>query len=108
MIAAVRFASLFWLLFSSGGVLLLLLASCAWLFLRPRSPAPRIWLLAVVLGYTAISTYPIPHGLNHWWASGFSELTKPDVPPGRVIEVLLGSGSYTAMDWSDRRAAVPS
>ena len=29
------------------------------------------------------------------------------MPPGRVAVVLLGSGSYTALDWTNNRTAVP-
>jgi uncharacterized SAM-binding protein YcdF (DUF218 family) len=102
-----RFASLVWLLFSIGGLLIVLAATCIWILVRPGARAGRVWLVAVVTVYAALSTFPIPRGISHWWARGFSPLTRDHVPPGPVLEVLLGSGSYTAIDWTNGRTAVP-
>jgi uncharacterized SAM-binding protein YcdF (DUF218 family) len=103
----VRLASLFWLLFSTGGVLLVVLVITLWLIVRPRSRAPRICLAFAVAAYTVMSIYPIPHAVSGWWSRGFVPLTKDAVPAGRVLVVILGSGSYTAVDWAGGRAAVP-
>ena len=102
-----RYAYLLNLAYSVGGLLLLLAAICAWLLVRPRSRPPRIMLLIVVIWYCTIGIYPIPHALNHLWSREFAPLTKSDVPPGRVAIALLGSGSYTALDWADNRAVIP-
>ena len=102
-----RLASLLNLAFSTGGLLLLLFGVCAWLLIRPRSLVARLTLRVIVVWYTVISIYPIPHGLALWWGRDFAPLEKSAVPPGRVAVVLLGSGSYTAVDWTNGRVAVP-
>ncbi len=40
------------------------------------------------------------------WRSAFHPLTRADVPPGRSVVVLLGSGSYRREDWSDVKLSV--
>lgn len=102
-----RLATLFWLLFSTGGLLLVLLVITLWLILRPRSRAPRICLAFAVAAYTVTSIYSVAHAVSGWWSRGFVPLTKDAVPAGRVLVVILGSGSYTAVDWTGGRAAVP-
>jgi len=102
-----RYAYLLNLAFSVGGLLLLLAAVCVWLLVRPRSRPPRIILLIVVIWYYAVGTYPFPRALNHLWSREFAPLTRSDVPPGRVAIALLGSGSFTAVDWADNRAVIP-
>jgi uncharacterized SAM-binding protein YcdF (DUF218 family) len=95
------------LLFSSGGLMILLIVICPWVLLRPRSRLARVALVLVVVWYTLISLYPIPHTVGDVWSRGFAPFEKSSVPPGRAAVVLLGSGSYTAMDWKDNRIAVP-
>lgn len=102
-----RFANLFNLAFALRGLLLLLIVMCAWLLLRPRSRLARGTLVLVVVWYTVISIYPIPHAVAKYWGRGFAPLDRSDVPPGRVAVVVLGSGSYTVLDWADGRTAVP-
>jgi uncharacterized SAM-binding protein YcdF (DUF218 family) len=102
-----RYANLFNLAFSIDGLLLLLIAICAWLLLRPRSRLARGTLVLVVVWYTLISIYAIPHAVGEYWSRGFAQLERSDVPPGRVAVVLLGSGSYTVLDWTNSRTAVP-
>jgi uncharacterized SAM-binding protein YcdF (DUF218 family) len=103
----VRYAYLFNLAFSVSGLLTLLAAICAWLLIRPRSRPPRMILLVVVIWYCTVGIYPIPHALGHLWSREFAPLTRSDVPPGRVAIVLLGSGSFTAVDWAGNRAVIP-
>jgi uncharacterized SAM-binding protein YcdF (DUF218 family) len=95
-----RAADFFWFLFSSGGVVLVLLLAVAWLSFKPKSRASRIFLVFAVLGYAAASIYPIPHAVERWMASPFHALTRADVSPGRTVVVLLGSGSHRREDWS--------
>ncbi len=102
-----RLASLLNLAFSTGGLLLMLIVICAWLLLRPRSRLARGTLVLVVVCYTLISMYAIPHAVGRYWSREFEPLQKSDVPPGRTAVVLLGSGSYTALDWENGRTAVP-
>jgi uncharacterized SAM-binding protein YcdF (DUF218 family) len=101
-----RAADFFWFLFSSGGVVLVLLMAVAWLSFKPKSRAPRIFLILAVLGYAAVSIYPVPRSVERWMASPFHPLTHADVPPGRTVVVLLGSGSHRREDWSDVRSSV--
>jgi uncharacterized SAM-binding protein YcdF (DUF218 family) len=103
----VRLAYLLSFAFSIGGLLLLLIVLTVVLLIRPRSRVARWALLLMVLGYTVISIYPIPHAVNERWCGPFAPLTKAGVPPGRAAIVVLGSGSFTAVDWSNQRAAVP-
>lgn len=102
-----RYADLLNLGFSVDGLLVLLAVICVWLLVRPRSRWPRIGLLLVVGWYGLIGIYPIPHALNHLWSRQYAPLTRADVPSGRVAIALLGSGSYTAVDWADNRAVIP-
>lgn len=101
-----RGATIFWYLFSSGGVVLSLLVAVAWFYIRPRSRAPRIFLLGVTVVYMLASVYPFPHLAERWIAAPFHPLTQDDVPPGRSIVVLLGSGSTARQDWSGTRMSV--
>src|SRR5262245_35910263 len=93
--------------FSLEGLLSSLMVLSVLLALRPRLRVARWMLLLVVLGYTVISTYPVPRAIKHVWSRPFTLLAKSDVPPGRVAIVVLGSGSYTAVDWNKNRIAVP-
>jgi uncharacterized SAM-binding protein YcdF (DUF218 family) len=91
-----------WFFFSVGGVIVLVLGIALWVNARPRSAAARRALLAVAIVYAAISIYGISYGAGRLLTMGFHPLMASDVPPGRSVIVLLGSGSYTSWDW-DRR-----
>jgi uncharacterized SAM-binding protein YcdF (DUF218 family) len=54
----------------------------------------------IAVGYTLASMYAVPRQFEQWIAAGFHPLTRADVPPGRTVVVLLGSGSYRRADWS--------
>lgn len=99
-------ADIGWLLFSVGGVLIVLLALCAWLVMRPASRAARRWLVATALGYTIVSLYPVAHAGTHLLSRGFEPLARDHVPPGRTAVVVLGSSGYTVFDWANNRLAV--
>jgi hypothetical protein len=100
------FADFFWFLFSSGGIILLLVVAAVWLWTRPQSRAARVFLVVIAVSFALFSIHPIPLTAAHALGSGFHPLTRDDVPPGRSAVVLLGSGSYTRRDWSDRRMSV--
>ena len=102
-----RFSNLFSLAISAGGLVILLIVVCAWILLRPRSRPARTALIVVVAWYTLLSVYPIPNAVGRFWSRGFAPLERSAVPEGRAAVVLLGSGSYTAFDWANNRAAVP-
>lgn len=83
-----------------------LVIAAAWSVIKPASRAARLFLLLVALGYTAASLYPIPRTVERWLASPYHPLTRADVPPGKSVVVLLGSGSYRREDWSGVKHSV--
>jgi uncharacterized SAM-binding protein YcdF (DUF218 family) len=101
-----RGASIFWFLFSTGGIVAALLAGVAWLYARPKSRAPRVMLAVVAIGYALATIYPFPRAIERWVSAPFRPLAKADVPGGRSIVVLLGSGSYRRVDWSEKKMSV--
>ena len=101
-----RAAGIFWFLFSTGGIVVTMLAAVAWLLARPKARAPRFALLSLAVGYALVSSFPISSGVERWLGMPYRPLTRADVPPGRSIVVLLGSGSYRRVDWSDRKMSL--
>jgi uncharacterized SAM-binding protein YcdF (DUF218 family) len=102
-----RLASLISLAFSTSGLLMALLILSIALLVRPRSRVARAAIVGVVAWYYLISLYPVPHYVGGWWSAPFEPLSKSDVPPGRTAIALLGSGSYTALDWRNARTVIP-
>lgn len=100
------FADFFWFLFSSSGIILLLIVATGWIWTRPQSRAARLFLVVLVASFALASAYPIPHSVVRALGSGFHPLTRTDVPPGRTAVVLLGSGSRTRRDWSGQTMSV--
>jgi uncharacterized SAM-binding protein YcdF (DUF218 family) len=94
------------LVFSIGGLAIACFLIGIWLIARPSSRGPRIALLAVVLAYGAMATYPVPHAIAEWLRRDFRPLQRADVPPGPSIVVLLGSGTFTEYDWDNRSVTV--
>jgi len=101
-----RGASIFWFLFSTGGAAVTFLVAVVWVLARPKSRAARLCLGVVAVGYTLVSTYSISHGVERMMGASFHPLTAADVPPGRSVIVLLGSGSYRRQDWSGNKVSV--
>jgi uncharacterized SAM-binding protein YcdF (DUF218 family) len=101
-----RGASIFWFLFSTGGVVVAVLAGVVWIFARPKSRVARAFLGCIAVGYMLVSMYAVSHALERWIAAPFHPLTRADVPPGRTVVVLLGSGSYRRLDWSGAKMSV--
>jgi uncharacterized SAM-binding protein YcdF (DUF218 family) len=99
-------ASFFWFVFSTSGIIVSVLGVTVWLLARPRSRAARTCLAAIAVGYTIVSTYPVPHAITRLLARPFHPLTRADVPSGRSAVVLLGSGSRTRKSWSGDRLSV--
>lgn len=100
-------ADIFWFLFSSSGAIVSLIVGVAWLFSRPKSRAPRFFLLLVAVSYALASIYPVPHAVERLLGAPYRQLTREDVPPGRTVIVLLGSGTYTRESWANTRKSVP-
>jgi uncharacterized SAM-binding protein YcdF (DUF218 family) len=101
-----RGASIFWFLFSTGGVVVAVLAAVAWVYTRPKSRVARACLGFVAVGYALVSVYAVAHTVERWIGAPFHPLTRADVPPGRTVVVLLGSGSYRRQDWSGTKMSV--
>jgi uncharacterized SAM-binding protein YcdF (DUF218 family) len=88
--------------FSVGGIVVLLLIIALWLRARPQSARARRTLLAFAIFYIVVSLYGVSYGVGRLLVIGFHPLRPSDVPPGRTVILLLGSGSHTSEDW-DRR-----
>ena len=88
--------------FSIGGLTCLLLATLVWASVRRSSRAPRIVIVFLVVFYAAISIFTLPAMAARLLSSPFRPLSASDVPPGKTVVVILGSGSFTAHDWYDR------
>lgn len=92
-------ADLFAYAFSPPAIAWLLAAGALWLCLRPGSRlVPRLLLTIAVL-YLAFSIFAVSFQLERLLAWGYRPLTAADVPPGRRVIVVLGSGSFTARSW---------
>jgi uncharacterized SAM-binding protein YcdF (DUF218 family) len=95
-------APVVWFVFSVGGIVVLLLIIALWLRARPQSANARRTLLTLAIFYIVVSLYGVTYGAGRLLVIGFHPLRPSDVPPGRTVIVLLGSGSHTSEDW-DRR-----
>ena len=82
------------------------LAAAVWVYLRPTSRIARAFLGFVAVGYTLVSVYAVAHTVERWIGAPFHQLTRADVPPGRSVIVLLGSGSYRRLDWTGTKLSV--
>jgi len=102
-----RLATLFWLAFSTGGLLIVLFVLAIGVLLLPRARFLRATIVCVIAWYFVISIYPVPNYVASLWSAPFVALTKNDVPAGRTAIALLGSGAFTAVDWQNRRTVVP-
>ncbi len=93
--------------FSTGGVVLALFGGAAWLWSRPGSRMARLFLVAAAVFYTLASTLGVTSAAGRVLALGFRPFQISDVPSGATAVVVLGSGGFTARDWSGNRFAVP-
>lgn len=80
---------------SIGGFVVLSMLTIVWSALRPRSAAPRRWLVAIVIFFTAASIRAFPWVLSRPLLLGFHQFDTSDVSADRTAIVLLGSGSFT-------------
>jgi uncharacterized SAM-binding protein YcdF (DUF218 family) len=92
--------------FSAGGALLLLSIGTLWIWRRPHSTPARRFLLTVTIVYTVLSVHGISYATGRLLVAGFRPFATHDVPPGRAAIVVLGSGTFTARDWDERRFAI--
>jgi uncharacterized SAM-binding protein YcdF (DUF218 family) len=93
-------AELVRLFFSVTGLAGTLLAGAIWLRIRPASKAARRFLFAAAVIYLLASTYGVSYGVGRLLILGYDRFSADDAPGGRTAIVLLGSGSFTARDWS--------
>ena len=100
-------AAIGWSLFSVTGLLTLLIVGGLWSLVRPLSRGPRRVLLIVIAAYSVAAYYPLSAMLARLVGAGFHPLTREDVPPGRSVVVLLGSGSATFSDWTGGSMSLP-
>jgi uncharacterized SAM-binding protein YcdF (DUF218 family) len=91
---------LIWYFFSVGALVVALLAGVLWQFARPLSARPRRFLVLVAGVYTVITCYGVSHAVGRLLTVGLAPFAADDVPRGRTAIVVLGSGSFTARDWS--------
>lgn len=92
-------ASLLRFLVSAGGVTLVLVLIACWTIARPRDRRPRLALVSAAVIYGLLACSPLAESGVRWLAAPFRELTRDDVPVGRIAIVLLGSGSRTFTNW---------
>jgi uncharacterized SAM-binding protein YcdF (DUF218 family) len=90
---------LVWFVFSPGGMVVFTLAGVLWLYARPASRGPRWFLLLTTVAYALCSVYAIDYGVGRLLVRGFHPFSRSDVGRGRMVIVVLGSGSFTARDW---------
>ena len=91
---------LIWYFFSTGGIVVAVLAATFWLRSRPHSAKARRFLSLVVIVYAVMSIYGIGEGVGRLLVININPLTAGDVPPGRTAIVVLGSVGFTARDWA--------
>ena len=92
--------------FSAGAVVVALSAGTIWLLARPGSRAARRFLLVAAVFYTLASTYVVTHNAARLVLIGLPPFEESDVPAGPTAIVVLGSGSFTARDWSGNRFSI--
>ncbi len=93
-------------IFSAGGVVALLLVCVVWLRTRPGSRLARRSLLAVAVFYACAGTYAVSHSIGLVLTSGLRPFEHADVSAGPTAIVVLGSGGFTARDWTENRFSV--
>jgi len=99
-------ADVLWFLFSAGGVVSVLVVVALWVWFRPDSRAARRAVAVIAIFYLIASTFVVPQMVGNILRRPFHPLAASDVPAGNTAVVLLGSGSMTRTDWSDRPISV--
>lgn len=103
-------------LFSTGGTIIIFLALAIWVYRAgrynpPDAPARRRGPM-VLLAYAVFVALFSVYGLQYLCAKAIVGSLKPfkpshALPDKRTAVVLLGSGSWRAMDWDGRTAVYP-
>ena len=92
--------------FSAGGAVLLLSIGALWIWRRPHSTPARRFLFTVAIVYALLSVYGISYATGRLLVAGFRPLSTHDLPKGPTAIVVLGSGTFTARNWDDRRFTI--
>jgi uncharacterized SAM-binding protein YcdF (DUF218 family) len=88
--------------FSTTGVVTALVLGASWLWRRPRSSAPRIFLVLAAIFYGLASTYAVPALVTRGLRAGYHQFALADKPSAPVALVVLGSGTLVIRGWVDR------
>lgn len=95
-------------IFSTGGLVLLLVFGAVWLRLRGRSGGPRTLIFTTAVVFGVASIYAVDDFVSRILTAGFHPFVARDLQRrGRTAIVLLGSGSVTEADWDSRLFSVP-
>lgn len=92
---------------SLGGFVVLSLATTLFVIARPESKWARRILVLIVSSYACMSIYGISHVFVVALGAPYHPLAAADVPTGPAVVVVLGSGGYTARDWSGNEYSTP-
>lgn len=93
--------------FSVGGIVVALFLGVFWLWMRPRSKAPRRFLAAIAIVYGLAAIYGVDYWIGRVLATGYRPFVAADVSRGPVAIVVMGSGSFTARDWDHNEYSMP-
>lgn len=102
-----RLADIVWFVFSAGGAVTMMLVFALWLLMAPKAKRLRRLLAATAIFYLVTSLYPLPHAAARWLGRSYTPIAPGDVPAGKRIVVLLGSGSFTLRNWSGDELSLP-
>jgi uncharacterized SAM-binding protein YcdF (DUF218 family) len=93
--------------FSGAGVITIATVTLLWMQIRGRlSPTQRIGLVAVG-AYALVAIHPLSHAVSSLFTRGQRPFVAADAS-GRVVVVILGSGSYVAEDWDGHSVTLPN
>lgn len=78
----------------------------AWVLASRGSIGSRWCLTAVALFFWIAATDAVPQAVIRVLSAGYTPLTAAMVPDGHIAVVLLGAGTYQAIDWSEHQYTV--
>src|SRR5438132_174505 len=87
-------ARVLFFVFSSGGVVTAFVLGVVWLWCRPGTKGPRLYLLVAAFSYLLASLYVVPAAAAAILAASYHPFTPDDAPAGPVAIVVLGGGTH--------------